>query len=146
MSRNTSVRPAAPHDASFLIEHDHLRPDVLAERIQTGQILVLEVDGDPIGWLRWSLFWDEIPFMNMLFVLEPHRGRGHGNVLMDAWESDARRAGHAVVMTSSQADEMAQHLYRERGYSDCGALILPDQAAELVFRKDLGAVALNDTA
>jgi len=139
MRDGTAVRAATSEDASFLIEHDHVQPDVITGRIEAGQILVLEDDGVLIGWLRWNLFWDEIPFMNMLFVLEPHRGHGFGSALMEAWEADAGRAGYEAVMTSSQADENSQHLYRNRGYADCGALVLPDQAAELVFRKQLRA-------
>ncbi len=137
MRDNPVVRAAASADASFLIEHDHVGPDVIAGRIQAGQILVAENDGVLVGWLRWNLFWDEIPFMNKLYVLEPHRGHGVGNALMDTWEKSARHDGHEVVMTSSQADESAQHLYRKRFYVDCGALVLPNQAAELVFRKAL---------
>ena len=137
MRSRTVARAAAPEDALFLIEHDHVRPGVITGHIEAHQILVLEDDGVLIGWLRWSLFWDEIPFMNMLFVLEPHRSRGLGSTLIEAWEAEARRGGYEVVMTSSQADESAQHLYRKRGYVDCGALILPDQAAELMFRKEL---------
>lgn len=141
MRSRTVVRAAAPEDALFLIEHDHVRTDVITGHIEAHQILVLEDSGVLIGWLRWSLFWDEIPFMNMLFVLEPHRARGLGSTLIEAWEADARRGGYEVVMTSSQADESAQHLYRKRGYVDCGALILPDQAAELMFRKELSVIA-----
>lgn len=137
ISDHVVVRSAALEDASFLAAHDHVQPDTIAERVQAGQVLVLQLEGAPAGWLRWNLFWDEIPFMNMLFVLEPHRGRGLGSALMEAWETDARRGGHEAVMTSSQADESAQRLYRRRGYVDCGALILPDQAAELMFRKEL---------
>ena len=33
--------------------------------------------------------------------------------------------------------EGAQHLYRRLGYVDSGALLLPDEAAELIFRKPL---------
>lgn len=141
MRSRTVVRAAALEDALFLIEHDHVRPDVITGRIEAHQILVLEDSGVLTGWLRWSLFWDEIPFMNMLFVLEPNRGRGLGSTLIEAWEAEARRGGYEVVMTSSQADESAQRLYRKRGYVDCGALILPDQAAELMFRKELSVNA-----
>lgn len=138
MSGKAVVRPAVPADASFLIAHDHVPSDVITRCIESDRILVLEFGGELVGWLRWGLFWDEIPFMNMLFVLETHRGRGFGGALMDVWESAARRSGHETVMTSSQADEESQHLYRKRGYTDCGALILPDQATELIFRKELG--------
>lgn len=60
---------------------------------------------------------------------------------MEAWETDVGNDGHQVVMTSSQADENAQYLYRKRGYVDCGVLVLPNQAAELMFRKELSDVA-----
>ncbi|MCO5223227.1 MAG: GNAT family N-acetyltransferase [Thermomicrobiales bacterium] len=138
MSTLPVMRCAAAEDEAFLIKHDHhVRPNVLRQLIEAGQILVAEDEGVLIGWLRWNLFWDEIPFMNMLFVLEHHRGHGLGSALMDAWETAARNTGHKAVMTSSQADEEAQHLYRKRGYVDCGALLLPDQAAEVIFRKEL---------
>jgi len=39
--------------------------------VQRGRILIAEDNGNPIGWLRWGLFWDEIPFMNMLGVRFP---------------------------------------------------------------------------
>jgi hypothetical protein len=35
------------------------------------------------------------------------------------------------------SSETSQHLYRRLGYVDCGALLLPDEPAELVFRKAL---------
>jgi hypothetical protein len=34
--------------------------------------------------------------------------------------------------------ESAQHFYRKLGYVDSGALLLPDEPAELLLRKDLG--------
>lgn len=146
MSDHAVVRPAVPEDASFLDAHDHVSPSMIAELTEAGRILVLQFQGAPAGWLRWNLFWDEIPFMNMLFVLEPYRSRGFASRLMAEWESGASSLGHDAVMTSSQADETAQHLYRRRGYVDCGALTLPGQAAdELVFRKELTA-PLSPTA
>lgn len=138
----TSIKPlvriAVPADRSFLFEHDrHLRPEMLGGLIDARRILVVERSGVLLGGLRWGLFWDLIPFMNWLFVLEGHRKQGLGSVLMDAWEAEARIAGYEAVMTSSQADETAQHVYRKRGYKDCGVLILPGQAAEVFFRKEL---------
>lgn len=55
VSGRTSVRQAASGDVSFLIEHDHVRSDVIIERVETGQVLVVEDDGVLIAWLRWSL-------------------------------------------------------------------------------------------
>ena len=36
-----------------------------------------------IGWLRFNLFWDNIPFLNMLYFLEEYRRKGYGKQLLD---------------------------------------------------------------
>jgi hypothetical protein len=41
------------------------------------------------------------------------------------------------VLTSSLADETAQHFYRKRGYRDIGSFVLPGEAAEIFFLKEL---------
>ena len=41
------------------------------------------------------------------------------------------------VMTSTRSDEEAQHFYRGLGYTDCGALLLPGEPLELIFRKEI---------
>lgn len=138
MTRMPLVRVAVEDDRSFLAEHDrHLRGDVLDASIRAGRILIVEDAGTRSGWLRWNLFWDEIPFLNLLFVLGPGRGHGLGTALMDEWEASLLDEGHPVAMTSTQADETAQHFYRKRGYVDTGTLLLPEQAAEVFFRKEL---------
>lgn len=91
-----------------------------------------------MGWLRFGYLWDAIPFMNLLFVLEPHRGRGLGRGLVLFWEDQMRQRGYGRVMTSTQADEDAQHFYRRLGYADVGRFTLPDApAAELLLVKSL---------
>lgn len=100
-------------------------------------MLVVEGDEGILGWLRWGLFWEEIPFMNMLFVLEPARRHGCGGMLVEEWEARARNDGHDAVLTSTRSDEPAQHFYRRRGYTDAGVLLLPDEPAELILRKEL---------
>lgn len=48
-----------------------------------------------------------------------------------------RDAGYTMVMTSTQSNEQAQHLYRKLGYIDTGALLLPDEPTELILSKTL---------
>jgi GNAT superfamily N-acetyltransferase len=134
------VRPAGPADLPFLSGHDeHVSYDELVAVVGRGRVLLLvdEVEPDPLGWLRWGLFWDSVPFMNMLHVVETHRGRGLGRLLVEGWETRCRDAGHAWVLTSTMSDERAQHFYRRLGYRDAGALELPGEAPELLFRKPL---------
>lgn len=131
-------RLATADDLDALASHDrHLGVATLGTVIEAGRLLVAEGDEGILGWLRWGLFWDEIPFMNMLFVLEPVRGHGHGGTLVEEWEARARADGHDVVLTSTRSDEPAQHVYRRRGYADAGVLLLPDEPAELILRKEL---------
>jgi len=67
---------------------------------------------------RSGCFWDEIPFMNLLWVQEEWRGRGFGARLVAFWEDELRKAGYAEVMTSTLSSERAQRLYRRLGYDD----------------------------
>ena len=132
------VRPAALIDLDWVAAHDHhVARDVLEMRIRQGRVLIAEVDGEPVGWLRWNLFWDNTPFMNLLYLLDGYRGQGLGKALMNRWEADMAAMGYKRVVTSTQSDEDAQHFYRRFGYRDAGALLLPGEPAELLFRKEL---------
>jgi GNAT superfamily N-acetyltransferase len=75
--------------------------------------------------------------MNMLFVLEAARGQGIGTKLVAVWEARMREVGCPRIMTSTQANESAQHFYRKLGYVDAGTLLLPGEPLEIVLIKDL---------
>ena len=66
-----------------------------------GRVLVAEVDGVTVGCLRWGLFWDAIPFMNLLFVVPGRRGQGVGTALVEDWEKSQLAAGRTFVLTST---------------------------------------------
>jgi ribosomal protein S18 acetylase RimI-like enzyme len=129
---------AGPADLDYLVAEDrHLTPGVLEQKVERCEILVLWHEGRRAGALRYGYFWDEIPFMNMLWVQEGLRGRGFGTRLIVFWEDEMRRLGHDMVMTSTLSSERAQHLYRRRGYEDCGSLLMPDEPLEILFSKRL---------
>jgi ribosomal protein S18 acetylase RimI-like enzyme len=129
---------AGASDLHFLgVVDSHISPGHLVELVSAGRIMLVEVDGDVVGFLRWGLFWDQVPFMNMLWVLPDRRGQGVGTDLVDAWEKVQLGAGHDLVLTSTMSDERSQRLYRRLGYVDSGALLLPGEPAELILRKTL---------
>lgn len=123
-------------DALQALDH-HLSADRLVQKITQKEIIVAKIDHELVGWLRFGYFWDNIPFMNLLFVLESHRGQGIATQLIAHWEETLRAQRYDQVLTSTLADETAQHLYRKLGYTDCGALFLPAEAAEIFLRKQL---------
>jgi GNAT superfamily N-acetyltransferase len=129
---------ASTPDLSFLEEADrHVSPDSLGDLVSAGRVMVIDVDGELVGFLRWGLSWDQVPFMNLLWVLPDWRGQGVGTALVGAWEKSQLAAGHDLVPTSTMSNERSQHLYRRLGYVDCGALLLPGEPAELILRKPL---------
>lgn len=135
---DTIIRTAALHDLPFLAENDrHVTPAELDSLIRLGRILLIEADGKAAGWLRWNLFWDNTPFMNLLYLLEDFRLQGLGRALVLHWEQQMREGGHPFVLTSTQADEAAQHFYRRLGYQDIGGFLLPGESYELILRKAL---------
>ena len=136
---DTIIRLAAANDLSFLSEHDrHISLTELDSAIRLGRVLLLETaDGKPIGWLRWNLFWDNTPFMNMLYLLEDYRMQGYGRALTRHWEQLLREKGYAAAMTSTQANEGSQHFYRHLGYEDVGGFLLPGETYELILHKAL---------
>jgi GNAT superfamily N-acetyltransferase len=129
---------ASTGDLPFLADVDpHVSPETLADLVSMGRVMVAAVDGDAVGFLRWGLFWDQIPFMNLLWVLPDWRGQGVGTTLVEAWEKFQLTAGHDLVLTSTLSNERSQHFYRRLGYVDSGALLLPDKPTELIFHKPL---------
>lgn len=136
---DTIIRLASASDLSFLAEHDrHIALSELDNAIRLGRVLLLETaEGEPIGWLRWNLFWDNTPFMNLLYLLEDYRMQGFGRNLANHWEALMREQGHTAVLTSTQANEGAQHFYRHLGYEDVGGFLLPGETYELIMHKAL---------
>lgn len=100
-------------------------------------------DGDkPVGVLRYNLFWDNTPFLNLIYFEEAYRGKGLGKKAMLHWEEEMKMLGYKAVMTSTQVDEAAQHFYRKIGYKDVGCLVLNDipeyeQPMEMFMIKEL---------
>jgi GNAT superfamily N-acetyltransferase len=133
----TRVRLATQDDLTELTARDRLPEPELAAILGRGRILLAVPDDGKIfvGWLRWGLFWDEVPFMNHLYVDAPRRGAGVGRLLVSEWERTCGRDGHDTVMTSTLSAESAQHFYRRLGYTDAGCLLLPGESAEIFFIK-----------
>ena len=131
------IRLAGESDLAFLAAHDrHIGAQELANVVRRGRVVIAtDAEGAPVGWLRWGLFWDNTPFMNLLFVLPRARGQGIARTLVERWEDDMRAQGYATVMTSTASDEDAQGLYRHLGYRAAGGFLPEGEPYELIFTK-----------
>ncbi|MBQ8092771.1 MAG: GNAT family N-acetyltransferase [Clostridia bacterium] len=136
------IHIAALDDRNFWFSLDkHLNEALFTEKVRQKTGYILTLDDEPAGLLRYSLFWDTIPFCNLLYVKPDKQRKGCGRALMTFWEHEMKSKGCDLVMTSTQADEQAQHFYRRLGYADCGGFTLPfpeyQQPLELILAKKL---------
>lgn len=133
-----NIRMANKSDLYSLLQYDkHIKQEELEHSIIRERVFVIEEDGHFSGWLRYNLFWDNTPFMNMLYILDEFKGRGFGKALTLCWENKMEQRGYELVMTSTLSNEQAQHFYRKLGYRDAGSLILQSGPLEIIFIKDL---------
>jgi ribosomal protein S18 acetylase RimI-like enzyme len=133
-----NIRYAGINDYSWLIEHDkHISEKVMKSKIGASEVCLAENASNIIGWLRYNLFWDEIPFLNMLYFLEEYRRKGIGTRLIRFWEEEMKQKGYKNVLTSTLSNEKAQHFYRKMGYKEIGGFKYLDEPYELLFQKTL---------
>ena len=125
------VRLAVIRDMRQVKKYDaHLSVERLSACINDDLVYVLCKGDDILGILRYSLFWQTIPFLDLLFLDESVRGRGYGTQLMAFWENEMRQRGYTYVMTSTQADETAWRFYEKSGYRKIGSFLPPGQDAD----------------
>lgn len=102
----------------------HLPETEFLKKVDDKRGYVILDDNKPIGILRFNMFWDNIPFLTMIYIDFSYHKKGYGRKAMEFWEAEMAELGYKLVMTSTQADEEAQHFYRKLGYKDSGCLVL----------------------
>jgi GNAT superfamily N-acetyltransferase len=123
-------------DFWFLLDR-HLQEQEFLLKVRDKRGYVIRDDDKPIGILRYGLFWDNTPFLNLIYFIENYRRKGFGKKAIIFWENEMRLLGYKAVMTSTQVDEEAQHFYRKLGYKDSGSLLLDDEPLEIIFTKSI---------
>ena len=121
----------------FVFDKRHLTREQLSKAISDNRVYVAKTDDIVLGYARFGLFWDSIPFLNMLYVPDGYKRMGVGSYLLKHWENDMREKGHAMVLTSSMTNEKGQHFFRKHGYMDIGNIFFEDEGLELILSKRL---------
>ena len=129
---------ANERDREFWFALDkHIAAAELEKKLRASECYVLVADGVPAGILRYNLFWDNTPFMNMLYLLEENRGKGMGRRLVEFWEEQMKLQSYTYVMTSTSSDEYAQHFYHRLGYSTIGGFMFMEEPYEIMLSKKI---------
>jgi N-acetylglutamate synthase-like GNAT family acetyltransferase len=133
-----TIRQGQNNDFLWLKEHDrHISEETIKYKIENKEYYIAEKEGKNIGWLRYNLFWDNIPFINLIYVLEGYRVKGTGAKLVKYWEENMKQKGYSHVLTSTQSNEEAQHFYRKLGYIEIGGFKILKEPYEIIFFKEL---------
>ncbi|WP_211748665.1 GNAT family N-acetyltransferase [Paenibacillus sp. Marseille-Q4541] len=132
------IELATEKDYKYIVERDRHIPETLVRtKIKEKEIFIIKDAAKKIGWMRYGYFWDNIPFMNMIWIDDEYRGQGIGKKMVLYWEEMMYQRGFKLVMTSTQSNEEAQHFYRKIGYRDAGCLLLETQPLEVILTKNL---------
>lgn len=136
------IRNVNMDDKEFWYRLDrHLPEQEFENKVYNKRGYILSDDNEPVGLLRYNLFWDNIPFCTMLYIDCDHHRKGYGRRLMEYWETEMKARGYGMLLTSTQVNEEAQNFYRKIGYKDCGSLIIDipgyEQPAELFLSKKI---------
>ncbi|QGQ96489.1 GNAT family N-acetyltransferase [Paenibacillus psychroresistens] len=130
---------AVETDYDYIFENDkHILESLISAKIKAKEIYILRNrEGVYIGWMRFGYFWDKTPFMNMIWINEEYRSKGIGKRIVLFWEYEMKLKGCKMLMTSTLANEEAQHFYRKLGYKDSGCLLLDKEPLEIIFTKEI---------
>jgi len=137
------IRIANIDDIAIIAKHDtHISEVLIADKVTRGEIVVVYDGNKFIGWLRYGLFWDIVPFMNMLEILPEYQGKGLGRKLVEFWHSEMQAKGCTIVMTATQQNENAQHFYNALGYVGVGGFVqsvgvVTGESYEVMMMKEL---------
>ncbi len=132
------IRFAKTDDIDILVQNDtNIDRQEMLNLIALNRVYIMEADGKFIGWLRYNLFWDNTPFMNMIHLNDENRGKGYGRSFVEFWEDEMRKLGYRTVMTSTASDEFAQHFYIKLGYSTIGGFLPIGKPFEVILSKKL---------
>jgi GNAT superfamily N-acetyltransferase len=136
------IRYVRLEDKGFWFSLDkHLSEQEFNNKVRDNRGYILLADNKPIGLLRYSLFWDNTPFCNLIYINDDYQGIGYGKKLIEYWENDMKSQGYGMLLTSTQVDEAAQHFYRKLGYKDCGGFVIDisgyEQPMELFLIKEI---------
>lgn len=132
------VRLARPADIPKLQQIDSWpKEQIWKQKIACGEVIVLELNSEIIGLIRYEVLWTTVPFMGLISIKEEHRGKGYSRVLLEFLKQHLREQGYVALLSSSQTDEPApQNWHRHMGFKSNGIIenIMDDDVGEIVYR------------
>lgn len=154
-----NVRLAELKDLDFCIESDFQHVDAyrgrmfmekyLRRRIEADDVIIAEVDGKPVGYLRIEYLGLIAPYLGIIGVNEEYQRKGIGTAMIEFLEEHLvsqkehkvfKLDGQAVLHSSAEATAIeSQAWHRAVGFKECGIIAGCNEGGigEIFFRKIL---------
>jgi GNAT superfamily N-acetyltransferase len=138
---SADVRFADLRDLDFCIKSDfkHISESMIKRKMEEKAIILAEVDGKPVGYLRIEYLWLAVPYIGLIVVTEEYRRKGVGSAMVEFLEDYLAGKGHDLLYSSSQVDEPEpQTWHRKVGFEECGIIAgINEGVGEVFFRKTI---------
>ena len=70
-------------DKAFVMSIDtHVNEEQYANRVLTKSGYVIWEGAEPVGLMHHAVLWDNLPFLNLIYMKEECRGKGYGTEAM----------------------------------------------------------------
>ena len=134
-----NVRLAGICDLDFVSQDAFIPSQAVARKIDQKEVILAEINGKAVGYLRLEYLWSIIPYIALITVEDGHRYHGVGKALLQFTLAYLARNGHTNLYSSSQADEPEpQAWHRHMGFEDCGIIAgINAGVSEIFFRKKI---------
>jgi GNAT superfamily N-acetyltransferase len=107
------------------------------QKIMCSEVIVLELNNEVIGLLRYDLLWTTVPFIGLIEIEAAHRGKGYSRLMLEFLKQHLREQGYIALLSSSQTDEPTpQNWHRHMGFKSNGIIenIMDEDIGEIVYR------------
>ena len=78
----------------FVFDKRHISQEQLAKAISDRRVCIAREAEIVLGFARYNYFWDNIPFLNMLYAPDGYNHIGVGSGLLKFWEVEMKAQGH----------------------------------------------------
>lgn len=143
--KHVKIRFGKARDLTWCMKHDeeaqHVDKRLIEHKISSKEIIVAELKGKIVGYLRLEYFWLKIPYIGLIFVLKEHQRQGIGRAILTFLEDYLRAKGYTFILSSSQVNQPvpSQVWHRSMGFKECGILSSVNERGigEVFFRKPI---------
>jgi GNAT superfamily N-acetyltransferase len=96
------IRYLEEEDKEFWYTLDrHLPETEFSKKVIDKRGYVILDEEKPIGILRFNMFWDNTPFLTLIYIDFSYHKKGYGRKAMEFWEDEMSKQGYKMIMTST---------------------------------------------